>query len=440
MSIGSMPTANRAPAGLAQHEQPSAGPGAPLGVLFAPSVPLDPRTRTLRFIWLFCAAIGPLLIGIAWPTAYGLYALLALATAFSYGTYPARPQGRLPVLLIAQVALIAVLLIAHGNDRPTLINLMSIAVGSMAIGGLALFLPSDRLGLERTFRGFRIVCSLLIVSGIALGPVLARLFNFSNPIEDLVTGDRLRIFVPDTGHSPLLDSAIIFLMLATSNLLGEKRLTRAIWGGTAVILIRLAGSSIGYIGLLGCIYAFGMEASRISSRIKNGLHIIVCVAALIILPTHADDILLNLRSFQTGGNVSEVYYRGDLTAGRSSLNQQLLYEANEHPIFGSGIDSSVIRYGALAADGTKLALSESGLRLAAKYGWPYFFVVVMICLSPLLTLSTRDRSVRTLGVSMAIYCCTVLAFNSLFEFAHAWSTLAFMPLVLLLAGYGRGKG
>src|SRR5262249_33955444 len=89
----------------------------------------------------------------------------------------------------------------------------------------------------------------------------------------------------------------------------------------------------------------------------------------------------------------------------------------------------------------RIAQSESGLRVAAKYGWIYFCIIVLILLSPLTVLLTRRRYLRILGVSISIYCSVVFAFNGLFELSHAWSTFSYFPVLMLLSEFGwKAKG
>jgi hypothetical protein len=386
--------------------------------------------------WSLAVFAGPLLITLAWPTAYLLYALIGAAVLASAFLYRRPSIGTLPQMLVVQLLWIGVLMVAHIRDSATIINLGSAAVGAIALAGMMRFIPRDRASVRRVFVRMRWVCLLLVIVGIFGGPLFTAAFGFSNPISDALSGQRLRIFSYQTGHSAAIDCGALFVMMGLSNVVGEKLRARMFWVGLGLVLVYLAKSTIGYLVVAASVYAFGVEFSRLRPIVKNSLHVIVCVITVVVMPVYGDQLVFKLRDLQTGGRAKAVYYSGDLSAGRDELTKRLVRLANQNPLFGAGVKPRIIQMGVISETGSRLSQTESGLRLAAKFGWLYFLVVLGICLSPLTTLLTGNRPLRILGVSFAAYCAIVLAFNSIFELAHAWSTLAIQPLALLLAGYG----
>ena len=69
-------------------------------------------------------------------------------------------------------------------------------------------------------------------------------------------------------------------------------------------------------------------------------------------------------------------------SGRDKLNQYLLSEISKKPFFGIGHTDDVFKYGVgtdlnIAYDLKKSASSESIIVIAAKYGLPYFLILMI---------------------------------------------------------------
>lgn len=442
MSIGSEFTAERALARGARSASRGVNVAVRGGRPVRPRQKGDPRTRIVVGAWSLAVLAGPLLINLSWQLAYLLYALIGCAVLISAFLYRRPSVGAVPLLLAVQVFWICVLMAAHIRDTATLVNLASVAFGSVVIAAMMCYVPRDQAAVRAVFLRTRRVFLLLLIIGVFAGPLFAAVFGFSNPISDALHGQRMRIFSYKTGHSAVIECGVLFVMMGLSNIVKEKTPARLFWVGLGLVLVYLAKATIGYLVVLGIFYAFGVEFSRLNPLVKNSIHVISCFFAVVVLPVYGDQIVLKLREIQTGGRVSSVYYRGDLSAGRDELNKRLIQLANKNPLVGAGVTPRIIQMGVISEDGSRLSQTESGMRLSAKFGWPYLMVILGICLSPLLTLLTGNRSLRILGVSLAAYCAIVFAFNSIFELAHAWNTLAIQPLALLLGGYGwraRGK-
>jgi hypothetical protein len=384
-------------------------------------------------IWLALSAIVPLLSVTAWPLVYALYVVLGVAALVALGR--GGKLQRFPLLILFKIVFMLLLAAAHSDSHRTITNLGSVAFADIVIGLFVMTQGTDLASLRRVLVRVRQMGLLLIIVGIGAGPVLASAFGLDDPISDFLNGKRVRIFSQNFGHSALIDFAMLMLIMAVSNIAAEKRGFRAVMVVLSLALLSVARTSIGYIGV-GCVLGVALvEHLPLRSGARNGVHVLAVAAGMFVATTMSDDLIFTLRNFQSGGTLTETQApRQDLTAGRALLNSELQSVANDYPLTGAGTNISLLQDG-LIRNGVKMAMSESGLRLAAKYGWIYFSVVLLMIASPLLALRLRDRAVRIFSIALALYLLDVFAFNSLFEVAHDGRYIWMLPLVVLVGSY-----
>jgi hypothetical protein len=386
--------------------------------------------------WLAIVAIWPLATVIAWQTAYALYAILAgaligliLANRF--------PRGQVSAWIVAQTAALVLLFIAHVTERATVINIGSLIFASCVLAGFTAFIPRDTSTIVRLFRWLRLTLLMLVIFGLVLSTALAGPLGLDNPLSDALGGGRVRIFSANYGHSALIDAGIIFLILAGSNLCGDGIIKRSFYAAFGLASVYLAHSSIGYIGALVVLYVYLIESIPLSRYVRNTTHALLVVVLLMAGPALVNDALTSFRSFQVGADqAAQTYRSGDLTAGRAELNAALIDLANAHPIEGDGTESVLLKEGIVDGNGKRVAQGETGIRLAAKFGWFYFGFIVLLILSPLSSLFVDNRPFRITAVSLSLYCLVQFALNSIFEVAHQWATIALLPPIVILASVG----
>lgn len=384
-------------------------------------------------IWLVLSAFVPLMSVTSWPLVYALYVALGVAALVALGR--GGKMQRFPALIVVKIAFMLLLVIVHNVSQRTIVNLGSVAFADIVIGLFVMTQGTDLATLRKILVRLRMTGLVLIVVGIGLGPLFASMFGLDDPVSDFLTGKRVRIFSQNFGHSALIDFAMLMLIMAVSNIAGERRSFRVVMVVLALALLVVAKTSIGYIGV-GCVAAVVLiEYLPLPSRIRNGVHVLAVTVGMFAATTMSDNLIFNLRNFQSGGTLTAAAApKQDLTAGRALLNSELQSVANDYPLFGAGTDVSLLQDG-LIRNGVKMAMSESGLRLAAKYGWLYFALVLLIIASPLMALRLRDRAVRIFCLAFSLYLLDVLAFNSLFEVAHDGRYIWMLPLVLFMGSY-----
>ncbi|WP_336961758.1 hypothetical protein [Sphingobium aquiterrae] len=384
-------------------------------------------------IWLALSVCVPLLSVTSWPLVYVAYVALGVSSLVALAR--GGKMQRFPVLILFKIAFMLLLMIVHNMSQRTVVNLGSVAFADIVIGFFVMTQGHDFGALRRILVRVRMMGLGLIVVGIGLGPVFASMFGLDDPIRDFLTGKRVRIFSQNFGHSALIDFAMLMLIMAVSNIASERRGFRAVMVVLALALLAVAKTSIGYIGV-GCVLGVALiEYLPLPSRARNGVHMLAVVAGMFAATTMSDDLIFNLRNFQSGGTLTTAEApKQDLTAGRALLNSELQSVANDYPVFGAGTDVGLLQDG-LIRNGVKMAMSESGLRLAAKYGWLYFAVVLILIASPLMALRLRDRPVRIFCIALSLYLLDVFAFNSLFEVAHDGRYIWMLPLVIFVGSY-----
>jgi hypothetical protein len=140
-------------------------------------------------------------------------------------------------------------------------------------------------------------------------------------------------------------------------------------------------------------------------------------------PNILENVLIFVRITLQGVDPS-AYANNDFTAGRSDLNRILVEFIQNHFWIGGGHEHPLIQYGtniysSLLLTQESSAVVESSLRNAAKYGMPYFILIVGFILQPCLTaLRTSDRRIRIFCISLSLGLLSLSAVNSQFEVPH----------------------
>jgi hypothetical protein len=124
--------------------------------------------------------------------------------------------------------------------------------------------------------------------------------------------------------------------------------------------------------------------------------------------------------------------------GRDLLNTALMAESLLAPFRGLGDDAAILNYGIdaqgrVAYDDTqKVAGSESVLRLAVKYGWPYLGVLAAFLVSIPWALRKLPLRAQILRVSLWGICVETIVFEGGMEHFYGVSGLFLFLLSLLL--------
>lgn len=125
-------------------------------------------------------------------------------------------------------------------------------------------------------------------------------------------------------------------------------------------------------------------------------------------------------------------------SGRDVLNRAMLSASFEKPFQGLGDEADILLYGItregkIAKDpDQKLANSESVLRLAIKYGWPYFFVLTLFLASIPFWLMRLPRADQVLKVGLWGMCVESIATQGGMEIFYDISGLFLFLLCIFM--------
>jgi hypothetical protein len=385
-------------------------------------------------LWIITFISLPFFNLIYWPLAYALFTICVIGAVLQQNPRDMNFDIRIPGLFLLQFGLLGVAFVVHGDNNSNVVNISAIIfVECVIMWLLTISWDSDRIVVfSRRLVG---ACFFVIIVGAAFSIVFASRLQVENPVADFLAGNRVRILAFETGHSVLIDAALICLIVAASNLARFGIGVRISIVVVSVLLISLAKTSLGTVAIATVALVFIAEWT-LPAMLRVILYMVYLIGIVFYFfdPDIFDSLLLILRSNIQNADLS-YYADGDLTAGRRVLNQVLLSMISEHPLFGVGHDHPILRYGIeymATSNSSTSATTESGLRIAAKYGMPYFLCMLAILLLPLLvSYRCSDRSKRIFNVSLSLCTIYITAVNYQMEAPHATATFLYLSLIVL---------
>jgi hypothetical protein len=396
---------------------------------------------------LVLTLLGPLL-----GRAYGKYLIVFyLAYVPWVLTHPIPKPRRVPFLYL-YLAVNALALVVHLRDLDSVLNAGSLLVSVVAIAGAAYYCVrgSGSRGLDGSLeRWLWISLGLAFVFSIILTglgwPTAPDYFPweafYSQKRFLLINGDRV-------GHTTSL-WVMAFLSAFTVHRLSTERKHKI---GLVVLLYALVLCLLATKSRLALIYIINLVVMWLAYRnvpFLRGLVFAVPGAYAVLFVLVAVSVQLgigiNLAAHTVQDHVGEWVrvtpaeeFRATVFAGRDILNQALLPASWEKPLQGLGDDADILSYG-VDADGyiaynedRKKANTESVLRLAVKYGWPYFGVLVMFLASIPWALRRLKKREQILKVVLWGMCVESIASGGGMEVFYGTSGLFLFVLCLVL--------
>lgn len=396
---------------------------------------VDSTTKLIVNVWVFSLLLSPLILIIAWQIEFLLYALIFISAFFIISNEKLANLSKFPRLILGQIFILSIISIKYTSDMPTFVNIGSILFGSISLGLMMMMWPLNKETFSFVFSRVRSASFVILLVGIVFGPIFSSLIGTTNPISDVMNGDRLRIFSLKTGHSIAIECSVILFFSTSSGIFRESfiKVIFILLLSSAVMV--LTKSSLSFVCLAGLAYVFFSETLISNSVVKNIMHVFIAVFAFTALITDGSDIIMSSRSIQYGEGAAKIYKRSDITAGRSDLNKILIESANKNPFLGGGVKDKAVDVGVFNHGKTE-SRTESGIRLAAKFGWIYFSYILLICISPISVLIKKDKHIRIVGLSIVVYCISTISINNLFEISQMWSTICMLPLVIFTSSCG----
>lgn len=396
----------------------------------------DKNRRFKITLWFIVFIILPFVSFFNWIAVYFVFGTICVVSTISPQSAYSAASLRIPALVKLQFCILIALLPYYIESTGTIINIGAIIFIETVVLWMVT-VPCDPPFLAGFFRTLLVASFIVVILGAFVSVIFSGYIEIENPINDFLIGDRVRLLAYKAGHSILIDMAFIILIVASSNVARLHVLFRFLIALVSVLFIYLAKSSAGYILIATSIFVFLTEYTM--PTIIRSIMYIMFFALLVGYFFDASlfsDLIFIVRSDLQGADPS-AYAGGDFTAGRSELNQVLLSLIGSSPIVGVGHEHPLIKYGVAylvtaRSDSDFGAVIESGLRLAAKYGIPYFLCVVAFILQPTIdAFKSQDRSKRIFNASLSLGLLSLTAVNSQLEVPHQAATFIYFSLLAL---------
>lgn len=418
-----------------------------MSALVRPVAAVQSAPFVLPMFVLALTLLGPLL-----GRDYGKYLLVFYVALLPLVlSHPIPKPHRVPFLYL-YLAANALALVLHLGHLDSVLNAGSLLVSIVAIAGTAWYCVRRYggqlidLSLERWLwisLGLSFVFSI-ILTGMGW-PTAPDYF----PWEAFYSEKRLLLINGDhVGHTASL-WVMAFLSAFTVHRLATHRSHQ---GGLAVLLGMLILCLLATKSRLALVYVINLVVMGLAYRkvaLFRGLVFVVpgafAVTFLLVAVSLQMGVGLNLAARAVQNEVGEWVRitpgeetRATVFAGRDVLNQALLPASLERPLQGLGDDADILSYG-VDADGNvaynedrRKANTESVLRLAVKYGWPYFGVVVVFLASIPWALRGLQRREQILNVGLWGMCVESIASGGGLEVFYGTSGLFLFVLCLVL--------
>lgn len=303
------------------------------------------------------------------------------------------------------------LLIIHFNDYESVINLGSLITGYFGLYLMIIYLK-EYIGFQKTEQIFNYS---IIAIGIINFPISA-LLTYLNwpgaptyyPWEVISTSYRfLLISGVGVGHSPQMWIMAFSVLIIISDMKTRKKIH--IWTiSLSLTYIYLILKTQSRIGILFVLIILSMPLSYIFKRTKT-LQFFGILIMILIVYIGSFNLEIKFKIIDTVYALQEIVpYQRVLGSerqekyfftGRDVLNQALLNHGVNRPVFGLGDGHPIFKFGIddhgniTFFDWKKIASSESVLNMAAKYGIPYFVLVLILLLnSMVITFKSKNKA------------------------------------------------
>lgn len=380
-------------------------------------------------LFLFIAFAIPIITPFDFSFIYILYiAAIVLMLLFSP---PKNTKKLILYWFIPALTLYSTLVLSHANDQASIINLSAVLITLSLI-----FLINEKLkrSPNTVIQTINTLPKFVLLSMAAYIPISILFSNFldiNNPLSDLITGNRLRFLSgSNTGHSVLISISFIGLILCYSKVSFFSGKLR--WPATSlfILLLILSKSSVSWLLIFSSTTIFILEGirHRIGRAATFGYFLLAFTS--IIALSNFEALMTFFRTDLQGNDTS--IYAGDLTAGRAELNSLLISGISTSPLTGLGHGHPMLQSGLKDSAGHG-ASSESGLRLAAKYGIPYFIAILVLISLPFRAFSINDKKLRILSISFSSGLILMLTANATLEAPHSFEFFFYICLSLVLS-------
>lgn len=387
------------------------------------------------FSWLFYIQIAfiPILNLIDFQYCYVFYFAMFFLQLFFLSLYKINISNVIGLILIF-LSLAFIVMLNHSDDIPSIVNLVALClvwtINCITVAGIC----DDDDNLRYFIYSLPKSMGLLLFFYFVVSEIMIP-FGFNDPIANLIAGERVKLISRGyEGHSLLIDVAFVGFIFSISMAL---TITNWAWHFYMVLYLMLLIITNTATSWLIILFSVGISVIELIKRryiyIGYSMYVLLLLFGGIIANNFNSSMEL-IRTTMQKAEVSQ--YNDDFSAGRSTLNLILLEKIYDAPFAGVGHSDHFIQNG--LKDSNELgAKTESGLRLAAKYGLLMFIFIVFNLLSPIRMYKSTIISNRIVSLSLVSGVLIMLSSNSLIEIPHELPFILYIPLCLILTRYNK---
>jgi len=267
--------------------------------------------------------------------------------------------------------------------------------------------------------------------------------------ESFYTEKRLLLIRSDSGLSAIIGISAFLgvFLIATQTNSGKNKMLRFIYiilitflligtkSRTALLIALLIVG--GYLSAL-----FKDECLMLYARVVTVLFSLMLFLYILFpfapgLYNYTFNFVLNLQEKVPNVRIISSDHADSLGSGREILNHSLITTSMEKPLMGHGKEAPILLYG-VDAEGnvsfdeeTKISSSESSFRFAVKYGWPIYFSMLFLILSPIISyMFLGNRKIHAASMLLFLVILLNFIFNGVFENYYASGPI-FLYLLLI---------
>lgn len=365
-----------------------------------------------------------------------------------------RPFPSLRAAPTVYLFILANILVAvfHLDDARTFVNAGAVVVSVIALVAVAYHCirrygsEAVYLALEKALWISLIISFVLSVGLTEMGAAVAPRYF---PWEAFFSKARLLLISgQDVGHTP---SLWLFAFASAFTLHRVMQAKRLLWGLLALlvllgILLLATKSRLALVYIVN-LFVMGLAYKRVAftRALVIILPVMFCTWFLVytLMPSTTENVTNLATDIQktVGEDIRIVPKKGSgatILAGRGVLNRALFKASMHEPVIGLGSNADILLYGVdsegnIAYDkARRVAGTESALRLAVKFGWPYLASVAVFLLTVPLYMNKFGRAGWILKAGLWGMCIESIVLEGGMEVYYGVSALFLFILCLIV--------
>lgn len=335
-------------------------------------------------------------------------------------------------LIMGFLTISLISMLNHGDDVSSIINLISLSlvwvVNCLIVAGIC----QDDDNLRRFVFLIPKLMSILVVFYFFVTEIMVP-FGFNDPVQNFIDGERVKLISHGhEGHSVLID--ISFIGLIFSMVLKYKSLNKIFYVSFFIILLVLTNTATSWLIIFTALSVSLIEVIKSKNVYIGSVMYLTVIMFSIVLASSFNSSMESIRTLMQKAETSQ--YDDDFSAGRFMLNKVLIEKIYDAPFSGVGHGDVFMKNGFKDSNGLG-AQTESGLRIAAKYGLPMFLFIIFNLIRPIVIYRSKFIQNRILSLSFIFGVMVMLASNSVIEVPHELPFILYIPLCFILMEFNK---